>query len=328
MTFTNKLAKRRHPGCLLAAVLLSISCVAPPGAPPTGPSPVLEATATPQPFTMPPGVQQTGPAPDLRATTTPGIPLPAPESTATPGPAAHATTIPVTAPPVQKYSYRVVNRFPHDREAYTQGLVFDGGLLYESTGMFGRSSLRRVELATGKVLRKYDLPQELFGEGLAVYGDKLVQLTWTSGAGFVYDKNTFDLLRTFNYAHEGWGITFDGRRLIVSDGTAILRFWDPETFVETGRVEVRDQAGPVARLNEMEFINGEIYANVWQTEFIVRISPDTGRVVGRIDLEGLRRQVIGEPGEVLNGIAYDAAGDRLFVTGKLWPTLFEIKLVP
>ncbi len=229
--------------------------------------------------------------------------------------------------PTWPYSYRVVNTFPHDPGAFTEGLVFDGGLLYESTGLKEHSSLREVDLSTGEVRRRYDLPGDLFGEGLTLYGDKLIQLTWKSHLAFAYRQEDFELLRTFAYPFDGWGITSDGRRLIASDGTATLHFLDPDTLAPAGSLEVRDGNGLVSRLNELEFVKGEIYANIWQTDDIVRISPQTGRVTGRINLQGLlAREDLKQPVDVLNGIAYDAVGDRLFVTGKLWPTLFEIEL--
>jgi len=229
------------------------------------------------------------------------------------------------APPV--YGYEIIRIYPHDPEAFTQGLVYEGGFLYESTGLYGRSSLRKVELETGRVVKIHHLPPEFFGEGLTIWRDRLIQLTWHERIGFVYEKETFRLLRTFTYATEGWGLTHDGRHLIRSDGTAVLSFLDPETFREVRRIEVRDQGRPVIFLNELEYVRGEIYANVWQTECLVRISPRTGRVLGWVDLTGLlgpedRVRAV----DVLNGIAYDAERDRLFVTGKLWPKLFEIRL--
>jgi glutamine cyclotransferase len=227
------------------------------------------------------------------------------------------------------YSYEVVNTYPHDLRAFTQGLVYEDGLLYEGTGLRGESTLRRVELETGTVLQQRDLPADLFGEGVTVFGDRIVQLTWQSNVGFVYDKESFELLRDFDYPTEGWGITHDGERLIMSDGTSTLHFLDPATLEETGGVEVLDGDRAVDRLNELEYVRGEVYANVWQTDLIARIAPETGRVTGWIDLTGLlNAEDRSEPVDVLNGIAYDAEGDRLFVTGKLWPTLFEIILVP
>ena len=236
------------------------------------------------------------------------------------------------APPTSNitpvYSYNVVNTYPHDRSAFTQGLVFEDGVLYEGTGLNGRSTLRRVELETGEVLQIRELPAQFFGEGVTVYGNDIIQLTWQSHVGFVYDRDSFELLQEFNYSTQGWGITHDGERLIMSDGTATLYFLDPETFEEIGRVGVYDNDGSVNRLNELEYVQGEIYANVWQTNFIARIDPQTGQVVGWIELKGLLTpEDSDEPVDVLNGIAYDAENARLFVTGKLWPKLFEIELV-
>ena len=226
------------------------------------------------------------------------------------------------------YSYNIVNTYPHDRDAFTEGLVFEDGFLFEGTGLLGHSTLSRVELETGDILQILELSAEFFGEGITIYGDKIIQLTWQSNIGFVYDKDSFELLQEFNYSTEGWGITHDGTRLIMSDGTSTLHFLDPQTFEEIGQLEVFDDDGPVTRLNELEYVQGEIYANVWQTDRIARIAPDTGRVVGWVDLRGLlTAEDRSEPVDVLNGIAYDAETDRLFVTGKLWPKLFEIELI-
>lgn len=225
--------------------------------------------------------------------------------------------------------YRVIHTYPHDSRAYTQGLVYVDGHLYESTGLNGRSSLRMDDLETGRVLQTAPLADKYFGEGLATWGATLVQLTWQSHIAFVYDRFSFRLLRTFHYDGEGWGLTQDGRNLILSDGTASLRFFDPQTFHEVRRIVVKDQGTPVTQLNELEYVHGEIYANVWHTDRIARISPATGRVLGWIDLTGLLPPgSVSDPEAVLNGIAYDSAHDRLFVTGKLWPKLFEIKVVP
>jgi glutamine cyclotransferase len=227
------------------------------------------------------------------------------------------------------YSYSIVNIYPHDRNAFTEGLVFEDGVLYEGTGRLGHSTLRRVGLETGDILQIHELSDEFFGEGIAIYGDEIIQLTWRSHIGFVYDKNTFELLQDFNYSTEGWGITHDGTSLIMSDGTSTLHFLDPQTFEEIGHIEVFDNNGPVTRLNELEYVQGEIYANVWQTDRIAMIAPETGRVLGWIDLGGLlSAEDRSEPVDVLNGIAYDVETDRLFVTGKLWPKLFEIELIP
>lgn len=227
------------------------------------------------------------------------------------------------------YTYKVINTFAHDKQAFTQGLAFDGGFLYEGTGLHGRSTLRKVELKTGNILQMHKLPGEFFGEGITIYRDKIIQLTFQQNTGFVYNKDTFELLRKFDYPTEGWGITHDGNRLIMSDGTATLYFLSPDTSEVLGSIEVRDQNTAVQGLNELEYVKGEIYANIWPTERIVRIDPKTGQVVGWIHMERLASQLDkSQPIDVLNGIAYDAAGDRLFVTGKLWPKIFEIKLVP
>jgi glutamine cyclotransferase len=228
-----------------------------------------------------------------------------------------------------RWTYKVVRTFPHDPKAFTQGLVFEDGFIYEGTGLNGRSELRKVELETGSVLQSCKLPDEFFGEGITIYGDHIIQLTFQSRVGFVYNKETFELLRQFNYPTEGWGLTNDERHLIMSDGTPMLYFLNPETFAQNRKIMVLDQDSPVWGLNELEYIDGQIYANVWPTERIVRIDPETGQVVGWIDAEGiLAPEDHSEPVDVFNGIAYDPAGDRLFVTGKFYPKLFEIKLVP
>ena len=232
-----------------------------------------------------------------------------------------------TPPPV--YGYQIIHTFPHDPAAFTEGLVFDSGFLYEGTGLYGQSTLRKTQLETGQVLQRYDLSADVFGEGITIFGDRIIQLTWKSQLGYVYDKQTFRLLREFTYPTEGWGITHNGKNLIMSDGTATLYFLNPDTFERTRQIEVHSDAGPVTQLNELEYIQGEIYANVWQTDRIARIAPDTGQVLGWIDLSGLlSAQDRRTPVDVLNGIAYDAEHNRLFVTGKLWPKLFEIKLIP
>ena len=226
-------------------------------------------------------------------------------------------------------TYRVVHSYPHDPQAFTQGLVFVDGHLYESTGLNGRSSLRMVDLETGRVLQSAAVPSQYFAEGLARWGSTLVQLTWQSHVVFVYDRFSFRLLRTMHYPGEGWGLTEDGRNLILSDGTATIHFLDPQTLRELRRIVVKDRGSPVTQLNELEYIHGQIYANVWLTDRIARISLATGQVLGWIDLTGLLAPgEVSDPAAVLNGIAYDAARDRLFVTGKLWPKLFEIKVVP
>ncbi|MDD5127093.1 MAG: glutaminyl-peptide cyclotransferase [Dehalococcoidales bacterium] len=238
-----------------------------------------------------------------------------------------ACTAAVPKSPVH-YTYRVVQSYPHDRDAFTQGLVFENGVLYESTGRYGKSSLRKVDLTTGKVLQMVNLPEQYFGEGITVYRNTTINLTWQSRKGFIYDKGNFNFIREFPYETEGWGITFDGNRLIMSDGTATLYFWDPETLQAVGRIEVTDNGAPVDRLNELEYINGRIYANVWQTDRIAVINPEDGRVMGWIDLTGLLRTGGGVvTADVLNGIAYDDGTKRIFVTGKLWPWLFQIDLI-
>jgi glutamine cyclotransferase len=228
-----------------------------------------------------------------------------------------------------EYTFKVIHAFPHDSSAFTQGLVYHNGFLYEGTGLEGRSSLRKIRLETGEVLQKVDLAPAYFGEGIAILNNRVFQLTWQSETGFVYDLNTFGALRQFSYSGEGWGLTTNGRELFMSDGTAEIRVLDGATLHEKRRFKVRDGNTPITQLNELEFVEGEIYANIWQTDRIARISPATGRVVGWIDLKGLLSPVFKlEPGAVLNGIAYDTEHKRLFVTGKLWPSLFEIQLVP
>ena len=250
-------------------------------------------------------------------------PSPTPEPTPTPPPTATPTgeTSPIS------YTYEVINVYPHDSNAFTQGLAIDEGVMYEGTGLTGESSLRRVDLETGDVLQIYELPSNLFGEGITVFDDKIIQLTWQSQIGFVYDKSSFDLLQNFSYSTQGWGITTDGTRLIMSDGSANLYFLNPETFEKTGQVEVHDGNTSVTKLNELEYINGEVYANVWLTNKIAIINPNTGQVTGWIDLTGIYTPGTGDSNNVLNGIAYDSANNRLFVTGKRWSQLFEIKLI-
>jgi len=226
------------------------------------------------------------------------------------------------------HTYKIKNTYPHDSSAFTQGLVYSDGILYESTGLRGRSSVRRVTLETGNILSQTSLLPEFFGEGIAVFGDRIYQLTWTTGVGFVYDKKTLALLQEFRYGIEGWGMTHDGMSLIVSDGSSTLYYWDPKTLREVKRLLVTDRGNPVTNLNELELVEGEIYANVWQQDRIARISPETGKVTGWIDMKGLLASGDRSGGEdVLNGIAYDPEKKRLFVTGKLWPKLFEIEIV-
>jgi glutamine cyclotransferase len=237
----------------------------------------------------------------------------------------------VKRPP--EYAFELVRVYPHDPDAYTQGLSYEDGFLYEGTGRYGRSSLRKVRLETGEVIQRIDLAAEFFGEGIALVKNEakneVIQLTWQSHTGFVYDRKDFHLLRRFSYPGEGWGLTTNGREIFMSDGTPEIRVLDASTLKEKRRFAVHDGAAPIDRLNELEFVEGEIFANVWQTDRIARISPQSGRVVGWIDLTGILSPVYRrEPDAVLNGIAYDAKRKRLFVTGKLWPSIFEIKLVP
>jgi glutamine cyclotransferase len=236
------------------------------------------------------------------------------------------TEKPANAKPVY-YTYSIVNTYHHDENAFTQGLVYDNGSLYEGTGLYGESTLRRVKLETGEVLQLYTLSDMYFGEGIAVFDNKIVQLTWLENEGFIYDKHSFELLENFSYPTEGWGITYDGNRLIMSDGTAYLYFLDPETFETVGQVEVHETA-PVTQINELEYIKGKVYANIWREEKIAIINPQTGQVEGWIDMSGIQDAEKHDVDDVLNGIAYDAAGDRLFVTGKRWAHLFEIELSP
>lgn len=227
------------------------------------------------------------------------------------------------------YSYRIVNAFPHDKTAFTQGLEFKDGFLYEGTGQYGASSLRKVQLETGAVLENYQLPADYFGEGITIFDNKIYQLTWRAYTGFIYDKESFLFLENFYYSTEGWGLTNNGEAFIMSDGTATLHFLDRQTFEEVKQVEVQSKDGPVKNLNELEYIGGEIFANVLPTDRIVRIDPETGMVTGWIDLSGILGNDANNPEiNILNGIAYDSENKRLFVTGKYWPKLFEIELVP
>ncbi len=226
----------------------------------------------------------------------------------------------------RSYTYRIVDVYPHTTPAYTQGLVFEDGFLFESIGGWGSSYLRKTELETGVILQQYNLPDEYFGEGLVIVNNTLIQLTWLSERGFVYDKETFDLLHTFNYQTQGWGLTFDGTKLIMSDGSSTLFFLDPFTYEKIGEISVKDGDEPVTELNELEYINNEIYANIWKEDKIAIVDPQTGIVKGWIDLTDL----YGPRGydDVLNGIAYDEKTNRLFITGKNWPYLYHIEVIP
>ena len=228
-----------------------------------------------------------------------------------------------------EYTYSVVHSYPHDQNAFTQGLVYYDGFFYEGTGLNGRSSLRKVDIESGRVLRQVDLSPEYFGEGIAIVKDQIFELTWQNQVAFVYNLNDFRLLRQFNYDGEGWGLTNNGNDLYMTDGSPEIRVIDATNFKEKRRIKVHDGPKPIDQLNELEYIDGELYANIWQTDRIARISPQTGEVVGWIDLSGLLSSVFRhEKDAVLNGIAYDATHKRLFVTGKLWPNIFEIKVVP
>ena len=247
------------------------------------------------------------------------------------GPVASATPtdgLRKASEPVPVYTFEVKNAYPHDRAAFTQGLVFRDGFLWESTGEYGSSSLRQVELKTGRVVKSVPVAKDFFAEGMTIFGGKVYQLTWQEGRAFVYDAKDLRRVGEFKYAGEGWGLTHDNESLVMSDGTSTLRFLDPETFAVRRTVRVTDAGRPVERLNELEYVRGEIFANVWQKDRVARIDPRTGRVTGWIDLRGLlpKSDMRGDE-DVLNGIAYDEENDRLFVTGKLWPKLFEIRLI-
>ena len=246
--------------------------------------------------------------------------------------AAQGNVKPPTLPPAGSKApvsgYTVVNSYPHDPTAFTQGLEYRDGVLYEGTGLQGKSALRRVALETGKVLQEVKLNPGYFGEGITVTAGKVFQVTWQTKTGFVYDAKDFRLIRNFSYFGEAWGLTHDDTGLIMSDGTSTLRFLELTRFTERRRLKVTDGAAAITALNELEVVKGEIWANVWQTDYIARISPKDGHVLGWINLKGLLGSAGGGKADVLNGIAYDAAKDRIFVTGKLWPKLFEIKLKP
>jgi glutaminyl-peptide cyclotransferase len=234
--------------------------------------------------------------------------------------------VPGTSQSTKVYGYEVVNEYPHDVNAFTEGLVYRDGSLYESTGLEGESTLRKVELETGRVLRRHDVPDKIFGEGLTEWGSTLIQLTYTAKIAFVYDLDTFTERTRFNYAGQGWGLTHDQKRLIMSDGSATLRFFDPGTFQQLGLLQVTDNGRPVTNLNELEFVNGDIYANVWHSNRIAVIDPAFGGVREWIDLAGLNPDAEARSEAVLNGIAYDAVNNRLFVTGNRWQRVYEIRV--
>ena len=233
-----------------------------------------------------------------------------------------------SASSVPEYGFKIVHVYPHDPTSFTEGLEYHDGYLYESTGLEGHSVLRKNDLQTGKAVQQINLEDKYFGEGFTVFNGRLIQLTYKTQIGFVYDQAGLRQMRTFSYAGEGWSLTNDGKRIYMDDGTAQIRIWDPNSLDETSRITIHDEDGsPIEHVNELEWVKGEIYANVWMTDEVLRISPKDGRVLGRINLYGLLTSAERAQADVLNGIAYDAGGNRLFVTGKLWPKLFEIELV-
>ena len=249
-------------------------------------------------------------------------------SSTPPEPQAHAATPAPAGPVVERYGYEIVRSHPHDPAAFTQGLTIADGQLFEGTGLHGQSSLRRVDLTTGAALQQIALDGRYFGEGVAVVGDRIIQLTYHTGVGFVYDRKTFAKQREFTYSGEGWGLTYDGQRLIMSDGSDTLRFRNPETMAEVGRVRVRDGDRAIDRINEMEYVDGAIYGNIWQEDRIARIDPKTGVVTAWIDMSNLLTATERSRGvDVLNGIAHDPKTGHFLITGKLWPWVFEVKFV-
>jgi glutaminyl-peptide cyclotransferase len=306
----------RSAGVLLVLSLIVAALVA--GCGPLGESdPTPEPTATPAPTATP--IPTPTPEPTPTAT-------PEPTATPIPEPTPSPTPVPVTG----DYSFQIITSFPHDRQAFTQGLEFHDGYIYESTGLRGESTLRRVNLETGEVLQLHELEDHLFGEGLTILDDRIYQLTWQAGVGFVYDLDSFEQLSEFSYEGEGWGLANDGERLIMSDGSNVITFRDPETFEILEEITVYDDRGPVMMLNELEWIDGEIWSNIWRDDIIVVIDPETGWVTQRIDLTGLLQdEHRGEHRvDVLNGIAWDPHGERLIVTGKLWPVMYQIEVIP
>jgi glutamine cyclotransferase len=228
----------------------------------------------------------------------------------------------------EEWSYQIINIYPHDRQAYTQGLVYEDGYMYEGTGQRGKSSLRKIKPETGDLLASLNLPPDLFGEGVCIFKDEIIQLTWTSGIGFVYDKDSFKFLNRFRYNTQGWGLTTNGKDLLMSDGTEKIHLIEPKYFTEFSSIEVYDQNGPLRNLNELELIDGKLYANIYTTDKVAVIDPDTGKVLAYINFTGLlEKRDLRPDTDVLNGIAYDKDHDRLFVTGKNWPKLFEVKIV-
>ncbi len=230
---------------------------------------------------------------------------------------------------VTQYTCSIVNTYPHDTNAFTEGLVYSNGFLYESSGSFnGASTLRRENLTTGEVLQEVTLPTQYFGEGIAIVNDTIIQLTWQSNIGFIYNKTTFALLGNFSYPTQGWGLTFDGKNLIMSDGTDHLYFLNPATLQQTGEIQVHNGNTSVLNINSLDYINGEVYANIWMTNTIAIINPQNGQVKAWINLADLPDSNNPNQNAVLNGIAYDQQNNRLYVTGKDWPNLYQIKLIP
>jgi glutamine cyclotransferase len=248
---------------------------------------------------------------------------PLPSISTYPNLSATPSTMPSGVAPT--YTYQIINTYPHDTNAFTQGLVFHQGTLYESTGGYGNSCLRRVDLSSGNVLQEFKLSSMFFGEGLALVNNSLIQLTWLERTGFVYEKETFSLVGNFSYNTEGWGLTYDGNKLIMSDGSSTLYFMDTSTYAITGQITVKDGDKPVNYLNELEYVNGDVYANIFLEQKIAIINPQTGQVKSWIDLTGIHQS--GDLNSVLNGIAYDAQNDRLYITGKNWSNLYQIKIV-
>ena len=307
--------------------MLLAACQNPGALPSALPSavPLPAATAQPSEFLIPDGA----------ATAVPTMRVTAPSEQALISPLTSPPQPPLVAlsqsgPPARQWGYKVVASYPHDIAAFTEGLEWHDGTLYESTGLNKHSNVRVVALETGAVARQHDIEARYFGEGITLFGGALYQLTWREHTGFVYDGATFAPLRTWTYPTEGWGLTHDDSHLIMSDGSATLRFLDPQTLAVVRAVSVTDGGVPVASLNELEYVKGEVLANIWQSDRIARIDPLTGWVTGWIDLSGLLSDAerAGRPVDVLNGIAYDAVAGRLFVTGKFWPKVYEIALVP
>jgi glutamine cyclotransferase len=224
--------------------------------------------------------------------------------------------------------YEIIDIYPHDSKAFTQGLVWKDGFLYEGTGLYGSSSLRKTDFKNGRILKQYNLPEDFFGEGITIFKDRIYQLTWKEQTGFIYDLDTFQLLEIFSYEHEGWGITHDGKYLIISDGTSVLSFIDPLTMEEIRQVEVHEKQRLVDRINELEYIQGKIFANIWQTDKIAIINPESGEILSWLDLSSIKNLLdSNQKIDVLNGIAYDSNNNELFITGKLWPKMFKIKII-